>query len=55
MSFEENRAGNGNQNFWFHFRIFYDVYTRLSNDTNSKRHLLKKQRLKRSVLTGGRM
>ena len=31
------------------------VYTRLSSHTNSKRHLLKKQRLKRSVLTGGRI
>ena len=46
------------QNVWtynfLHISIYY-VYTRLSNYTNSKRHLLKKQRLKRSVLTGGRM
>ena len=46
------------QNVWtynfLHISIYY-VYTKLSNYTNSKRHLLKKQRLKRSVLTGGRM
>ena len=46
------------QNVWtynfLHISIYY-VYTRLSNYTNSKRHLLRKQRLKRSVLTGGRM
>ena len=39
---------------FLHISIYY-VYTRLSNYTNSKRHLLKKQQLKRSVLTGGRM